>query len=156
MSRVDACRLFCSYFGCLVLTLIFEPRTVVTATVVNGAPQDPASWRPLICSSRMVGELRTAAGNLNCDVFARFITMANAGGDDPVEQNQDFFGSSNCSCQRLIDILDDVVTVLDPDGQPNHFRANSPGDLLFFIELRVSCRCRMNSQTLGISHIGQM
>lgn len=65
-------------------------RTVVTATVVNGASQDTASWRPLIDSSRMVDDLRTAARNFDCDIFAKFITMANAGSNDLVEQNQDF------------------------------------------------------------------
>ena len=55
--------------------------------------------------------------------------------------------------QRLLDIRDDVIYVLDTDGEPDEIRRNARGELLFFRELLMGGRCRVNGQRLRIPDV---
>src|SRR5580698_470709 len=58
--------------------------------------------------------------------------------------------------QRLIDVPEDIIERFQSDRQPYHFRCNTGGALLFFVELAMRRRRWMNNQCLGIADIGQM
>src|SRR2546421_7810089 len=63
---------------------------------------------------------------------------------------------SRASLQRLIDVPENIIERFESDRQPDHFRRNTGGTLLFFVELAMRGRRRMNDQRLGIADIGQM
>src|ERR1700736_4674517 len=63
---------------------------------------------------------------------------------------------SRARLQRLIDVPEDIIERFQSDRQPNHFWRNTGGALLFFVELAMRRRRRMNDQRLGIADIGQM
>src|ERR1700676_4794560 len=63
---------------------------------------------------------------------------------------------SRAGLQRLIDVPEDIIERFQSDRQPNHFRRNTGGALLFLVELAMRRRRRMDDQRLGIADIGQM
>src|SRR6202158_6568308 len=63
---------------------------------------------------------------------------------------------SRARLQRLIDVPEEIIERFQSDRQPNHFRRNTSGALLFFVQLTMRRRRRMNDQRLGIADIGQM
>jgi hypothetical protein len=58
--------------------------------------------------------------------------------------------------QRLVDIGNDIVHVLDADGKANEVGRHSTGDLLLLAQLLVGRGSRMNDQRLGVTDIGQV
>lgn len=61
--------------------------------------------------------------------------------------------SDSDSPQRLIDVGEDVVDVLDADRKADELRGDATGDLLFGAELTVSRAGRMNGESLGITKV---
>src|ERR1700676_4602721 len=57
--------------------------------------------------------------------------------------------------QRLIEIGDDVVDVLDPDAEPDHFRPDAGFFLLLGRHLPVRRRGRVAGERFGVPHIDQ-
>ena len=57
--------------------------------------------------------------------------------------------------QRLVQIGDDVVHVLDADGQPNQVRAHAGRPLFLVGQLLVGRARRMNDQRFGVTDVGQ-
>ena len=58
--------------------------------------------------------------------------------------------------QRLVEVGDDVVLVLDADREPDDVRAGAGLDLLRVGKLTMRGRSRMNDQRTGVADIGQM
>ena len=52
-------------------------------------------------------------------------------------------------------LRDDVVDVLDTDGEPDHFRPHAGFLLLLCRHLPVRGRSRMTSERFGVAHIDQ-
>ncbi len=50
------------------------------------------------------------------------------------------------SPEGVVEIGEDVVDVLEPDGESHHFRRDARGKLLVFIQLTVGRRRRVNRQ----------
>ena len=57
--------------------------------------------------------------------------------------------------QRLIEIGDDVVDMLDADAEPDHFRPHAGLALLLGRHLPMRGRGRMAGERLGVAHIDQ-
>src|SRR5262249_53963915 len=57
--------------------------------------------------------------------------------------------------ERLVEIRDDVVDVLDADGEPDHFRPHAGFLLLLRRHLPVRGRSRVASERFGVAHIDQ-
>src|SRR5580704_13240873 len=57
--------------------------------------------------------------------------------------------------ERLIEIRDDVVDMLDADGEPDHFRPHAGFLLLLCRHLPVRGRGRMAGERFGIAHVDQ-
>ena len=58
-----------------------------------------------------------------------------------------------CGSKALLEVSDDVVDVLAPDGQADRIRADSLVEQLLFGQLRMRCRCRMDDQALHVGHV---
>ena len=57
--------------------------------------------------------------------------------------------------QRLIEVGDDVVDVLDADAEPDHFRPHAGLALLLGRHLPMRGRGRVAGERLGVAHIDQ-
>src|SRR5271163_2130458 len=57
--------------------------------------------------------------------------------------------------ERLIEIGDEIVDMLDADAEPDHFRLDAGPELLVGRHLPVCGRGRVASQRLGVAHIDQ-
>ena len=64
-------------------------------------------------------------------------------------QNRHFF-------QRLIQIPEDILDILDPDAQADEIRRDPGADLLLIRKLAVRGAGRMDRQRPGIADIGQV
>src|SRR5438094_3933432 len=60
------------------------------------------------------------------------------------------------SRQGLIEIPQEVIEALQPNGNADHIWAEAGRDLLLISQLLVRGAARMNHQAFGVSHIGQM
>ena len=58
--------------------------------------------------------------------------------------------------ERLVEIGEEVLDILDPDRQPHEVGGDTGGLLLRFVELLVCGRCRMNGERLGIANVGEV
>ena len=61
-----------------------------------------------------------------------------------------------CLLQRLFDIVQDVIDMLQADGESDEVGCNARGQLLLRGLLLVRRGGRMDCQRLGIPHIGKM
>ena len=58
--------------------------------------------------------------------------------------------------ERSSKICDEVIDVLDADGEAEHVRVYSGRYLLLRTELRVGSRCRVHDERLGITYAADM
>ena len=58
--------------------------------------------------------------------------------------------------QRLVQIGDQVIVVLEPDRQPDEVGRDAGRDLLLRLQLGMGCGCGMNDQRFGIADIRKM
>ena len=58
--------------------------------------------------------------------------------------------------QRLIEVPQQVIGRLEPDGEPDQFRAHSGRRELGVAQLLVGGRCGVNDEAPGIAHVGQV
>ena len=57
--------------------------------------------------------------------------------------------------ERLVEVRDDVVDVLEPDREPDEVVRHARGRLLLVGQLLVGGRGRMDDQRLRVAHVGQ-
>src|SRR5262249_49649353 len=58
--------------------------------------------------------------------------------------------------QGLIEIPQEIIEALQPNGNADHIRAEASRDLLLIGQLLMRCAARVNHQAFGVAHIGQM
>src|SRR6266404_5690781 len=58
--------------------------------------------------------------------------------------------------KRLVDVPENVVDVLDADGQPDHVGPDPCLDLFFVRQLTMSSGSGMDHQRLGVADVGKM
>ena len=61
---------------------------------------------------------------------------------------------SVASTQRLVQVRDDVVCILDPDGQSDHFRPRARSPLLLFRQLAVHHAGRVGHERAAVAEVG--
>ena len=63
---------------------------------------------------------------------------------------------ARCLAQRLVDVPQDVVRLLDADGQADHVGADAGAGQLILAQLAMGGRCGMDHQRLGVADVGQV
>src|SRR5690606_37315895 len=110
---------------------------ILSKALGAGPAARPAPGRAAARAARRTGSMVRAAGPVCCSAAALRDTLAHR------------------RPQCLVQVFDDVVHVLDADGQPDEIRGDARGPRLLFGQLLVRRAGRVNDQRLGVAQVGQ-
>ena len=104
------------------------------------------------------GEAGQLAAHAQPQRILRVVELEETRGDlaDGTSSSWARVAASGRRLQRLIQIGQDVVDVLQADAEADQFGRDAAGALLFLVELRMRRGGRVNRQALGVAHVGQV